>query len=90
MSRFIPPEPQPAVRVSKVEAPTGRFSRFHDAYRFYRARGMGKVDALQTARQFHPELNKAYCQAQENGEAWTREPLDQKHYTAMQLRGKLE
>jgi hypothetical protein len=88
--RFTPPPAQPSVRVSKVDAPTERFTKFHDAYRHYRAKGFGKIDALKTAQQYHPELNRAFCEAQERGEAWTREPLDQKNYTAMQLRGKLE
>jgi hypothetical protein len=87
--RFTAPAPGPNVRVSKVEGHSERFARIHDAFRYYRAKGLSKIEALQTVRQFHPELNRAYCIAQENGEAWTREPLDTKHYTAEQLRGRL-
>jgi hypothetical protein len=54
------------------------FRNFHFAYRFYRSKGLGKIDSLRTVQQQHPDLNRAYCEGQERGEAWTREPLDAK------------
>jgi hypothetical protein len=52
-----------------------QFSRFHDACRYYHARGLSKTEAVKTAQMHHPDLNRAFCQAQERHEAWTREPL---------------
>jgi hypothetical protein len=54
------------------------FKRFHDAYRAQRALGLTKILALERAKRENSTLYKAYCIGQENGEAWTREPLDAK------------
>ena len=56
--------------------PPQQFDRAHTAYRFYRSRGLSQTESMRTVRQFHFDLWKKYCDAQENGEAWTREPLD--------------
>lgn len=66
-----------------------KFTRFHDAYRFFRAQGLSQSLALKKVQRQYPELNKAFCLAQERHETWTREPLDEKHYSPDQLQGRL-
>lgn len=61
---------------AKKDEPT--FKIFHEAYRAQRALGKNKSESLTLARKENFELYKAYCVAQENGESWTREPLDAK------------
>jgi hypothetical protein len=57
---------------------TQNYRTFHLAYRAQRALGMGKIQALAVAKKQHWPLYVAYCKGQETGEAWTREPLDEK------------
>ena len=52
------------------------FHRMHDCYRYYRSRGLSRIESLRTVKTFHPEINREFCLAQERAEGWTREPLD--------------
>ena len=66
-----------------------QLNSYHDAYRSFRAKGHTRTEALKLSQRQYPELYKAFFKAQENGEDWTREPLDEKHYTALQRKGQL-